>query len=861
MRYYYTSLRCLQDARWSNAHILIPIIFTKGLRITLGSITQFARLSSAVSTSNGSEVLSEPTNCRSQPLPSSGQSLGYESTVPFRKIWVLDKSRKSETVQNPSSRHAAQSTESSVIPSTLIRKYYAAFAPLVRRYPLQLELRRIPSPLEIRKVCSRLRIKITYLWRLKKHFTRLLVARIRKHFSLQSIRIRTDPLTPFPDHQVRILTRSRAGPGNRSKRKWKVLSFDKIAKYGNRKPLTSNSRDTKWISLQPFRSPSSRYIKTALDEIDTSWLSRYAVISEQGRTLVLPRRAEKSVWPRMITLDMSTQQVLEVWQNIKPMFVKSRWRDYMLWAMQRKPEIALKSLDVAITQSIPRISRQILEDCLDFLAAVFLKRNSTPDPSKLEDIYQLTCSFIKAASSQRSAGSNSINQRTVHLLITHCSNDQAENLYQTICDHKFRLYSFTLLHFLRKFGDMGNKLLCVDVIQKITESRIDTGSDIVQSAFVRLLKSRNDQSWYKSSSYFLTECLRMGIRPRIFMFNNLILNSVEAGDYKTAFHLYKVAQERELKPDAITYRVLLKGCWKSMDQENLESIVRDIETNETLNVDDELIFYILYTFFKIEINIDRLYVFSNMLSVYTRFYAIQPLREVVSVDIDSPIQASNPPSTRALGIMLIAYIRQYSDSHHTLLNLYQRYWDGVNQGHPLIAPLAATEHVANAFILAFGRDRHTINVCTSIIRSMLQLEQASPSTLGFSRSSRIAGPTVSTWSIYLMSFGRHGQMATAEKILSMMKSRGIEPNNVTWNNLIHGYAITQDIINVMGSIKRMEVEGHSIDDYTVAGLGRLRDRDSLIEMMNSTMRKDMQAAEYSDGLNCNDEIGENNNDI
>lgn len=713
--------------------------------------------------------------------------------------------------------------------------------------PKENKFRRIASPLRIRRqslpIESLPEIRKIDVCRPRKFFTKNLLARIQKRH-LPSAKIKTRPFdeSNASQQQMRILTRARKGPGRRASRQWKILYAKGPLKTRRRYPHLYKTRDIRYISLRTYQPSNMKNAGKDLDDIDTSWLWNYAIITEQRKVLRLMPRAERLLWPRMITSDMNIQQVLEAWQNIHPRVIKSRWQNYMLWALQESPEIALKSLDVTISYSIPKISRHIVEDCLDYLAAVFLKGVSSSDSSKLEYIYRLTCNFVKASPSE-GIGKLSMNQQTVYLILAHCNNEQAENLYRIICNQNMELYSFTLLHFLRRFGDMGKRSLCVDVIQKITKCKIDLASDIVQSAFVRLLRTRYDENWYKFSTFILAESLRMGIRPRIFMYNTIILNSVDAGDYQTAFHIYKLAQENGLKPDAVTYGILLKGCCQSMDQESLDFIIHEIEADSALTADDDLIFIILYASLKIGLNRDLHSIFANLLLVYTKYFVLQPLQELGLVNIESPPQSLNPPSAKVLGIMLIAYIRQHSYSSETLLDLYQRYCDCVKQEHPLIAPIAATDHVANAFILAFGRTFETLEICTTIIKSMLEPQHENLSTAKSLGSSKVAGPTVYTWSILLMSFNRHHQMAAAEKVLSMMNDRGLEPNDVTWNNLVHGYALAQDIDGAMYSIKRMELEGYPIDNYTIVGLGKVKDRNLLITALNSTTNDDAKTTE------------------
>lgn len=680
-----------------------------------------------------------------------------------------------------------------------------------------------------------------------KHFSRTLQMGARNHHyvPLSDIGISSFSESKLPpNHRARILTRLRKGSIGRLREWRKSLDFKEYVKTGRLNFLSISSQKSKYISLRPFKPYKIKNIGNFLDDIDSTWLSNYAFITRQKSVMRLLPVTELSVWPRMITSDMDTQQVREIWQSMHPRVVGRHWRNYMLWALQHSPEAALKSLDIAISYSIPDIPRYIIEDCLDYLAVHFLSELSSPDPSKLDFIYRLTSTFIKSSRGDR--GHYSINQRTIYLILAHCNNEQAEALYLNLCDHRISIYHFTLLHFLRRFGSTGKRSLCANVTQKIIRCRINPATNVIQKGFVKLLRSRSPRSWYRSSSFFLAELLRTGVRLNIFVYNAAISNSVEARDYDIAFNIYKIARGNGLRADAVTYRTLLKGCWESLDQENLDSVISDIESNNAIPIDDDLIFYMLYASLVIEFNRDRRSVFTNLLPLYTKYYDARPLQEIGLVNIGFSAHSFKLPFARVLCIMLIAYIRQYSQSSAILTDLYQRYWDLVMQKHPLIAPIAATDHVANSFILAFGRSLDTLDMCTTIIRSMLQHERSSLPELDSSKTYKIAGPTVYTWSILLNSFTKHGQMVAAEKVLSTMKEIGINPNDVTWNTLVNGYARAQDIDNTMHSIERMEVEGYWIDDYTLLGLRQLRDRDKLINTLNSAITNDRQAPELQD---------------
>jgi pentatricopeptide repeat protein len=92
-------------------------------------------------------------------------------------------------------------------------------------------------------------------------------------------------------------------------------------------------------------------------------------------------------------------------------------------------------------------------------------------------------------------------------------------------------------------------------------------------------------------------------------------------------------------------------------------------------------------------------------------------------------------------------------------------------------------------------------------------------------------PSVQTWSILLKAFMDHSQPRAAEKVLTMMRHRGITPNHVTWNSLAIGYARLQDITNSVDVIDRFEREGWEMSDTTVEGLEVIENRKALMEAL------------------------------
>ncbi|KAL2071593.1 hypothetical protein VTL71DRAFT_12828 [Oculimacula yallundae] len=100
-------------------------------------------------------------------------------------------------------------------------------------------------------------------------------------------------------------------------------------------------------------------------------------------------------------------------------------------------------------------------------------------------------------------------------------------------------------------------------------------------------------------------------------------------------------------------------------------------------------------------------------------------------------------------------------------------------------------------------------------------------------------PDVYTWTILLKAFMDQHQPRAAEKVLLMMRERGIQPNQVTWNTLVLGYARMDDTAMTVDGLRRLERAGLSADEFTMNALALVKNRKALVEAM---ARKDLENA-------------------
>lgn len=606
----------------------------------------------------------------------------------------------------------------------------------------------------------------------------------------------------------------------------------------------------KIISLRPLKNRiGKRRGNNIFDKVSSSWLIRYAVIADRTHSLDLwPSRKLKRELLRMIGLNMNREAIVLRWLSLHPRTRLKTWQRFMLLALQRSPERAFRALDVAISRSVPRVPRYILEDCLNHLAAVYLEGVEAPSRSSVDMTHRLVCDLAKK-SRLKDGQNSSMPQRAVYLVLSHCNNDQAEILYKVLRKERIFIYPMTLLHLLSKFIDMGNTSLSLQVLQDVSSTGFNMSADSVQSGCVKLIRARiglEDRNYspkdlYKMQTYILAQMVQIGVRPAIKLYNAIILNAVDAYEYGSALRFYESAVETGLKPDATTYGILLKAANLSLDYGIVNMVFRDAEADGTLHSDSRLICDLLYVTLKLEESTAQPFLFDRLLQIYRKYCDPGILEDLglceVSFNASESLDRSvKSPSSRIIALMIMVYIKQYRYSDR-LAQLYHQYRFYVEQGHPKIAATAETDHVANAFIMAFGRRPENLNIATSVVRDMLKTES------GLNR--KFATPTVQTWSILLLAYIRNNQARAAEKILAMMRERHLEPNQVTWNSLTSGYSAMQDIYKAVDVVKRMEAESFEMDSYTLKALGRFRNRTRLLKVLKETLKDELEADEES----------------
>lgn len=642
--------------------------------------------------------------------------------------------------------------------------------------------------------------------------------------------------TRISTHWRSLNTQSSSGARER-RRIGHVLSLRRQLRPPDRQVTTADRINrrarTVFVSAASWkRSHNKPGNNNGLDEICLSWIQRFVPIhtgsTEQSPSYALPTSLiQELLNGEKIHLMLSWERVAIGLPLPKRRLV---WQEVMLWALQHQIGKAITFLDATLSDSTMPALRHAVEDSLKHIVSVSLQ-GPTPDLETKNNMHRLLCVFAEA-SMLRNDCTYSISQKIVYMVVRHSDNHQVRVLYDVLLNTRLDIHPHSLTHFMNRFTRMGRPDLAMHVLRRIAVSGADVSYETVQYSCMALLRTRwNEIEWYKIQSYLVTEMLELGIRPGIHMLNAMILNAVEAGDYQTAQAMFETARIHRIRRNTITYSILLKGAVHNSDDALIERIMHMAEEDGALPKNNELVFSLVLALLQIARENDTNILTSAtryraILRVYTRYCDISPLQQLgIHVDMDEKSEKAgivSSPSPKVLSIMMAAYIRFIGNSDLVRL-LYNRYQELVAQNHDLIAPTAATVHLANAFLFSLGRHSATFKLCPIILRNMLE----PPATT----TVKVAQPTVRTWSIAARAYFFHGKRTAGEKIIEMMRERGIPPNLVTWNTILSGLASLQDAFGVVKAMKGMEAAGFESDSETLKALARIRDRNQLLDAL------------------------------
>lgn len=535
------------------------------------------------------------------------------------------------------------------------------------------------------------------------------------------------------------------------------------------------------------------------------------------------------------------------------------WREVALWLLAHNPR-AMPTFIIATHMQQFQMDYQIV-DSLWFLATYWSRSN---DGDRVSQMERLADAFSVLADRGPDRKLTFLNP-FFRILIEHCSDERVLNLYRALRLHDVEAHWNTYLHFTTYLARNNHFEEASEALMAAKNAGAELNGWEFRSNCATLLRRSSEQpDGLRVCLRIVSDLVDMGVKLNNPICDIVMLNAVEAGDLKTAFSIYHSLVERGLQPTESTFAVLLKGCKMDIDDaETLNQTIRDAIQHVAVRQSELCASEILHCLALHHSKHSPDTALHTLAEAYAQLFDVQPLYKLglpisrISQQPDEFMPPTSPALNFMVGATIDHYLARLSD-YDSIVLTYDRWRAQVEAGtDPALATLATTDHTANIFLKAFILRSEGLIHATKVMRDM---QRELPPSAGVEQIK----PTVQSWSIFLHGFTRHGKTKLAEQVLNYMRSKGIEPNHVTWNTLVTGYARAQDDEGTIDALRRAEQGGLVWDDWTHAGLRMLRNQERLKdELDKGRLQKQLDfTSELKEGLGARlDEAGESVIDV
>lgn len=508
-----------------------------------------------------------------------------------------------------------------------------------------------------------------------------------------------------------------------------------------------------------------------------------------------------------------TQQAWNNWMALDAVTRKNAFRPLLLYLLDRKPGRAMHFIHIIANDSLLHDwNSELIADALGYLSeihmnaeyglvedwdgdAVTVKRNFVPG---------FTHAYQKALAHQR----NVCGQGLLYNLAQLSEIQDLKKVVDCFFEHKTHVGFDTTLHYANTFAEAGEITYSIRCLQNLKNSgpaRFQTlmadRERLRWTCALILRKSMSINQDYHETPKMVADIVNLGVRLDTKLYNVVMNNAMEAGDYATAFKVYNNLEENQLTPAPETYSILLHGCTLqdnpamfSQFAEHCANIA--FESKNSWLAGD----YIYYLYILHQSDEDKSKQLRLLRDAYVRYFDPATLEALG----DSGLQTALPkhggadhqepssngrlglePTNFVLKIMLRAEIEAAQvRSNHEIEYLYQRFKTLIQQDeHKMLSNVARDSITWNAFLDAFC-EKAQFASASQVIKDMAATTQ----------------PEIHSWNILMHAFAKRGQIQAADRVFELMHSRGIDPSQVSYNILLKGYArkqLTERVTEVM----------------------------------------------------------------
>jgi pentatricopeptide repeat protein len=427
-------------------------------------------------------------------------------------------------------------------------------------------------------------------------------------------------------------------------------------------------------------------------------------------------------------------------------------------------------------------------------------------------------------------------QDLLYNLVELATTEDLKKVFDCLVKHRARMGFDTVLHYATAFGQAGEVQYALKCLDLLTARHTATAWEVMVerkrlrwTCAVILRKSMSASQDFHQTPVVVAAIVRLGIKMDILLYNVVIHNAMEAGDYATAFKVYNSLENNEIQPDKHTFSIMLHGCTMQDNPAFFQTFAQHC-ADMAKDIRDPWLaadyLYYLHVRHKGDEDVER--TSALLWQSYAEYFSVAPLQSFIGYGTPDLRKASISQNSSALGSMLLApppvamYIMLQTEirsalaiSNTRVYNLYLKFKSVVEEGGDAeFDAVVQDPMIWNAFLFAFCQKQQFANA-SQLIQDM---------------TDGPAKPNIYSWTIFMQAFFKTGQVQAAERVFQIMRSRGVDPDQFTWGVLLRGYAKAQLVDRIGDTIPHLDAE-QELDPGLLRHFAKVVDRKKLMGVL------------------------------
>lgn len=511
-----------------------------------------------------------------------------------------------------------------------------------------------------------------------------------------------------------------------------------------------------------------------------------------------------------------SEQVWQIWNTFERQTKERYWPHLLIYLLEKHPHRALSFIHAVTYQPcVKTLDIKIITDSFEHLSHLYCNEASWM-PAHETDLRRNKPNFIPTLyhflHGHLQPFSHMCTQELLYKLVTFVSVEDLKRIYDLLQHFNAHMGYDTLLHYASAFARAGDFRTALDCLRASVEVAIGKKKFVDEDRFnwtcaLIIRKSMLKKENYHQTTEIVAAMLELGLKLDIRLYNCIISNAMDAGDYSTSFKVYNTLSENGLTPDKYTLSSLLNGCTKADDPAKFKDFAEFCaesakEINDPWLAADFIYFQFMLHKREFKDPAKLLYRSNQMIQTYLNFFSPRPLEPFWSADFThpepSPLRLRDgtihesvmEPPPIALYIMLqLEILKARSISSSRVSVLYERFASLIHQRYdPNLCKLARTSNIWNAFLHVFCRKGH--------------FEYASDMLYDMPRYG--VQPDITSWNMFMHGFFRFKQVEAAERVFDIMRAKGIDPDQFTYELQLEYFARFQQVNKIGGILEHLD---------------------------------------------------------